>query len=151
MNVQLERRVEERTRELKESEQRFRVIFEQAAVGVAQISSKSGEFVRINQRYCDILGYLQEEMLGRTFQNVTHSDDLPEDLDNMARLLSGEIEKFSMERRYKRKDGSIIWVNLFVSPMWQPGEDPSSHISIIEDITDRKNHRNGKSTSTSPS
>jgi len=138
LNTQLERRVEERTRELQESEQRFRVIFEQAAVGVAQITSRSGEFVRINQRYCDILGYSQDEMLGRTFQEVTHSKNLPEDVNNMDCLLKGEIEKFSMEKHYTRKDGTTIWVNLFVSPMWQPGEEPSYHISVMEDVTERK-------------
>ncbi|GJL53374.1 MAG: hypothetical protein NPIRA02_05060 [Nitrospirales bacterium] len=138
LNTQLERRVEERTRALQESEQRFRVIFEQAAVGVAQMASRSGEFVRINQRYCDILGYSQDEMLGRTFQEVTQSTALPEDVYNMNRLLNGEIENFSMERHYARKDGSTIWVNLFVSPMWQAGEEPSYHISVMEDITERK-------------
>lgn len=123
---------------LRESEKRFRVMFEQAAVGVAQMVSRSGEFVDMNQRYCDILGYSQEEMQRRTFQEITHPDDLQEDLDNMARLLTGQIGLFSMEKRYFRKDGSIVWVNLTVSPMWRPGEEPSYHLAVVEDITERK-------------
>ncbi len=123
---------------LRESEKRFRVIFEQAAVGVAQIVSGTGEFVKINQRYCDIVGYSQEEMQCRTFQEITHPDDLQEDLDNMIRLLNGQVDLFSMEKRYFRKDGMIVWVNLTVSPMWQSGENPSFHIAVVEDITERK-------------
>jgi PAS domain S-box-containing protein len=123
---------------LKESEERFRAIFEQAVVGVAQIVASTGHFVRINQRYCDIVGYTREEMEQRAFQDITHPDDLQPDLNNMMLLLEGKIRKFSMEKRYYRKDGSIVWVNLTVSPMWQVGEQPSFHIAVVEDITDRK-------------
>ena len=89
---------------LRESEQRLRAIFEQAAVGVAQIVSKTGEFVRINQKYCDIVGYSREEMMGRTFQEITHPEDLQPDLENMKELLAGRIRSFSMENRYIRKE-----------------------------------------------
>ncbi len=123
---------------LRESEQRLRTIFEQAAVGVALIDSHSGQFIRINRRYCDMLGYSIEEMSsGRTFQEITHPDDLQADLDNMARLLAGEIREFSLEKRYAHKDGSIVWVNLTVSPTWSPGEEPRYHVAVVEDITER--------------
>ena len=123
---------------LRESEQRFRAIFEQAAVGVGQIVSKTGEFVRINQRYCDIVGYSREEMIGSTFQEITHPEDIQPDLDNMKELIAGRIRNFSMEKRYIRKDGSIVWVNLTVSPMWEAGEEPEYHVAVVEDITLRK-------------
>jgi len=123
---------------LRSSEERFRVMFEQAAVGVAQIVSRTGAFMRINQRYCDIVGYAREEMEKRTFQEITHPDDLQADLDNMQLLLEGRIREYSREKRYCRKDGSIVWVNLTVSPMWQPGGEPSHHIAVVEDITERK-------------
>ena len=130
--------VEKREISLKESEERFRAIFEQAAVGVAQIVSKTGQFLRINQRYCDIVGYTQEEMTSTTFMAITHPDDLQIDLDNMQKLIKGEIHKFSMEKRYYHKDGSVVWVNLTVSSMLNVGEEPDYHIAVVEDITERK-------------
>lgn len=123
---------------LRESEQRFRTIFEQAAVGVAMIETATGRFLRINQRYCDIVGYTAQEMTGMTFQELTHPEDLPGDLDNMAELVAGTIHEFSMEKRYHRKDGEIVWVNLTVSATWHSGEKPENHIAIVEDITKRK-------------
>jgi PAS domain S-box-containing protein len=123
---------------LRESEERFRAIFEQAAVGVAQIITSTGQFLRINQRYCDIVGYTREEMIARTFHEITHPDDLPLDLDNMQRLIEGKLRNFSMEKRYFRKDGSIVWVDLTVSPLWKIGEQPNHHIAVVEDITERK-------------
>jgi len=84
------------------------------------------------------VGYTVEEMTERTFQEITHPDDLQEDLDNMKRLVAGEIREFTMEKRYYQKDDSVVWVNLTVSPTWAPGEEPLYHIAIVEDITDRK-------------
>ncbi len=130
--------VEKREISLKESEERFRVIFEQAAVGVAQIITKTGQFVRINQRYCDIVGYTQDEMTKTTFMEITHPDDLQADLDNMQKLIKGEIREFSIEKRYYHKNGLAVWVNLTVSPMCNVGEEPDYHIAVVEDITERK-------------
>ncbi len=123
---------------LLESEKRFRALFEQAAVGVAQIETPTGRFVRINQRYCEIAGYQAEEMLVLTFQDITHPADLQADLENMRRLTIGEIDEFSMEKRYIHKNGRIVWVNLTVSPMWARGESPDYHIAVVQDITERK-------------
>ncbi len=123
---------------LTESEQRFRAMFEQAAVGVAQTVSRTGRLVRVNQKYCDIVGYTTEEMLGLTYQEITHPDDVEADLDSTRRILAGEMRSFSMEKRYVRKDGAIVWVNLTVSPMWEVGEHPEHHIAVVEDITERK-------------
>jgi len=125
-------------RALLESEQRFRAIFEQAAVGVAQIETQTGRFVRVNQRYCQIVGLEPEEMTTTTFMAITYPDDLQEDLDSVEKLKSGQIRDFTMEKRYFRKDGSIVWVNLTVSPMWDIGEEPTYHIAVVEDITSRK-------------
>jgi PAS domain S-box-containing protein len=123
---------------LQESEGRFRAIFDQAAVGVAQIETKTGRFTRINQRYCDLVGIEAEGMKATTFMAITHPDDLQADLDNMERLKAGEIHEFSIEKRYIRPDDEIVWVNLTVSPMWKVGEQPVHHIAVVEDITDRK-------------
>ena len=125
-------------RALRESEALFRTMFHQAAVGVAQIESLTGQFIRINQKYCDIVGYSRDELERLTFADITHPEDLPADLENMQRLCDGLIREFSVNKRYRRKDGSIVWVNLTVSPMWAVGEDPGYHVAVVRDITDQK-------------
>lgn len=123
---------------LQDSEHRFRTIFEQAAVGVALIQTSTGRFLRINQRYCDIVGYSVQEMTALTFHSITHPDDLPRDLHHMQRLIAGETTQFAMEKRYRRRDGSIVWVNLTVSSTWNRGQRADHHIAVVEDITTRK-------------
>lgn len=86
-----------------------------------------------------MVGYTHDEMTGdKTFQEITHPDDLQMDLDYMERLLAGEINHFTMEKRYYHKDGSIVWVNLTVSPIKKPDTEKRHHIAVVEDITDRK-------------
>ncbi len=123
---------------LPESERIFRALFAQSAVGVAKVDTRSGRFVRVNQRYCDIVGLSAQEMTAATFMGITHPDDLQADLDDMHRLVSGEIRCFSMEKRYLHRDGSVVWVCLTVSPLWAPGEEPDFHLAMVEDITARK-------------
>jgi diguanylate cyclase (GGDEF)-like protein/PAS domain S-box-containing protein len=125
-------------RALRESEWRFRTIFEHAAVGVALVESRTGRMVRVNQKYCDILGCTAEDALARTERDITPADDLPADEQAMARLLAGEIPSYVLEKRYQRKDGTIVWVRLTVSAMWAPGEKAGFHIAVAEDITERK-------------
>src|ERR687897_336807 len=80
--------------ELRESEERFRGTFEQATVGIAHVAT-DGHWLRVNRRLCDIVGYEKEELLGLTFQDITHPDDLETDLEGARRLLAGEIETYS--------------------------------------------------------
>jgi two-component system cell cycle sensor histidine kinase/response regulator CckA len=123
---------------LKESEERFRALFEQAAVGVAQIETETGRFLRINQRYCEIVGYTSQEMQNFSFHDITHPEDLQADLDNVKLLIEGKTREFSMEKRYYHKNGSIVWVNLTLSPLWVTGEKTDYHIAVVQDITERK-------------
>ena len=125
---------------LRESEERFRAVFEQAAVGVALLETRTGRFVRINQAYCDFLGYSQAEMLQKRFQDVTYPDDTQANVDNNARLVDSQIRSFSMEKRYVCKDGTVVWGRLTASSLWKPGETPETyfHIAVVEDITERK-------------
>jgi PAS domain S-box-containing protein len=123
--------------ELRESEERFRRTFEQAAVGIAHVAT-DGHWLRVNRRLCDIVGYEKEELLGLTFQDLTHPDDLETDLEGARRLLAGEIETYSREKRYFRKDGSIVWIYLTVSLVRSPLGEPRYFISVTEDITERK-------------
>jgi two-component system sensor histidine kinase/response regulator len=120
-----------------ESEARFVVTFEQAAVGIAQVAI-DGRWIRVNRKLCAIVGYSEAELLACTFQDITHPDDLDADLELVARVLAGELETFSMHKRYLRKGGSTIWVNLTVSLARKPDGSPDYFISVIEDIQARK-------------
>jgi len=124
---------------LRESEKRFRTIFDQAPLGIAVIESTSGRFRRINKTYCDIVAYSNEELLARTFMDITHPDDLQADMDNMTHLMEGQTTGFKMEKRYIRKDNSIVWVNLTCVPLWlEEKKERRFHIAMVEDITERK-------------
>ena len=122
---------------LHESEERFRAIFELAAVGVAQVA-KDGGWLDVNQRLCDIVGYTREELLGRTFQDITHPDDLDADLAYVRQMLAGEISTYAMEKRYIRKGGGIVWIALTVSLVRETSGAPKYFISVVENITERK-------------
>jgi PAS domain S-box-containing protein len=123
---------------LRESERKFRAVFEQAAVGVAVLETPTGRFLDVNQKMCAINGLSREEMLKTNFMELTHPDDLQEDLNYMKRLVEGEISSFTMEKRNIRRDGTICWVNLTVSPLWHPGEPPERHVAVLQDITGRR-------------
>ncbi|MEN6317374.1 MAG: PAS domain S-box protein [Syntrophaceae bacterium] len=122
---------------LRESEGRFRSTFEQAAVGIAHVSAE-GDFIRVNQRFCDIVGYSREEMLKLTFQDITHPDDLERDLHYVQQVLKGAIETYSMEKRYIHKDGFLVWVNLTVALVRKLTGEPDYFISAVENISKRK-------------
>lgn len=119
------------------SERRFLVTFEQAPVGVGHIGP-DGQFVRVNQKYCEILGYTHEELLGLTFQDITYPEDLPADLELYTRLNAKEIPSYTREKRSIRKDGSLVWVNRSVSIVWDETGQFDYAIVIAEDITQKK-------------
>ncbi len=122
---------------LRDSEARFRAIFENAAVGIARVAP-DGHWLEVNQRLCDIVGYTREELMTKTFSDITHPDDLDADWNHARRLLAGEIENYSMEKRYYRKDGSVVWGNLTVSLVRKADGSPDYFVSVIEDISARK-------------
>ena len=122
----------------RQSEERFRALFNQAAVGVAQVDSHTGIIQRINQRYCDIIGYSPEELEGRSLREISHPDDQPAGFAQMERLRAGDIAEFRIEKRYFHKNGREVWVDLTVTPMWSQGSNPDYHIAMVQDITARK-------------
>lgn len=129
------KRMEER---LQKSERRFRGLVEQAAVGVAEIVMATGQFITVNNRLCEMVGRTEEELMATTFQAITHQEDLHLHEGKTQMMLAGEIGHYSLEKRYLRKDGEIIWVNITVSPLWKPGEPPGRNMIVVENITDRK-------------
>jgi PAS domain S-box-containing protein len=122
---------------LRESEDRFHSTFDQAAVGIAHVGI-AGEWLLVNQKVCDILGYTSDELLQMTFQDVTHSDDLEADLANVRTLLAGELSNYVMKKRYVRKDGALIWIQLTVSLTRDRLGFPKYFISVLEDISERQ-------------
>ncbi len=123
--------------EIKESEEIFRVTFEQAAVGMAHVSILS-RWLKVNEKLCQMLGYTEEEMLRLGFQEVTHPDDLDADFEQFNRALLGELRSYSVEKRYVRKDGGLIWVNQTLSVVREPSGRLVHFSCIVEDITGRK-------------
>ncbi|CAN1209782.1 hypothetical protein TUMEXPCC7403_06125 [Tumidithrix helvetica PCC 7403] len=122
---------------LQQSEERFRATFEQAAVGIGQ-TDLNGQFVKLNQKFCDILGYQEAELFNKTFEEITHPDDIALDRENVRKLLTGESKAFFIEKRYIHKDSRIIWVNLNVSLINNLNGEPEYFIGVVQDISDRK-------------
>jgi len=123
--------------ELDESETRFRVTFEQAAVGLALVAP-DGSWLRVNGKLCGIVGYSPEELVELRFQDITHPEHLDSDLVQMRRVLAGTIDSYTLEKQYLRKGGEPVWVNLTVALVRKPDGTPDYFISVVEDIQQRK-------------
>jgi PAS domain S-box-containing protein len=122
---------------LRESEERFRLTIDEAPIGMALVAL-DGRFVRVNRVLCDLTGYPAEELERLKFQDITHPDDVDADVALAGRLKEGEIPRYHMEKRYIRKDGRIVTINLSVSLLRDSRGSPLYFISQIEDITARK-------------
>ena len=122
---------------LRESEERFRLTFELAASGIAHVGL-DGRFLRVNPRLCEILGYAREEIVGRSVKELSHPDD--RDLTDAERLRvrRGEIDAARFEKRYLRKDGSTVWVDLAIALVRDAAGEPAYEIAIFDDISERK-------------
>ena len=122
---------------LRTSEARFEGTFDQAAMGIALVAP-DGRWLRVNNKLCSIVGYTQEEMLTKTFQDITHPDDLGTDLHQVQRMLANQIDTYALEKRYLRKGGGTVWVNLTVALVRKPDATPDFFISVVEDVSARK-------------
>ena len=123
--------------DLRESEERFRAIFEQAALGISKISL-SGNFLRVNPGLCKILGYAESELLQMNFNDITYPEDLDLHLEPIQELLTGKISNFSLEKRLICKKQLLRWVNVTVSLVRDIEDNPDYFITAIEDISERK-------------
>ena len=128
----------ERERKLRESEQEYRATFEVAAVGKAQADPKTGRFLRVNRKLCQITGYSAEELLSMTFPQLTHPAEREADLKKFKRLVTGEAAEYAVEKRYLHKDGRVVWVSVNATLIRDEQGRPQRTIAVIHDITARK-------------
>jgi len=123
--------------EVRRAEAEFSSAFEFAPIGMALLDPH-GAFQRVNKSYCQLLGYSREELLQRTFRDITHPDDLALSLGQRQRLLAGKIEAYQLEKRYLTKGGATVWVNLSVSLVSQPDGSPRHSVAQVIDITESR-------------
>ncbi|MGB0681251.1 MAG: PAS domain S-box protein [Magnetovibrionaceae bacterium] len=128
--------IKDQERQLRQSEERFRQAFENAGHGMSLVSL-DGRFQQVNDALCQITGYDRQELLQKTFMELTHPDDLETDLAQMERLLKGEISSFAIQKRYFHKDGHIVHILLSLSLVRDQDGDPIHTVSQIQDITAR--------------
>lgn len=136
-NWYLRKQVRLRTADVIDREKQFRATFEQAAVGISHVSL-DGQFLRINKKFCDIVGYSHDEMLAMTFQDITHADELEENLQYVNELLSGKKHTISIDKRYIRKDDAAVWVNLTSTVVRGENDQPDYFVTVVKDISEQK-------------
>ena len=111
--------------------------FEQAGVGIVLVGA-DGRWLWVNQTLCDIVGYRHDEMMGLTFRDITHPDDLDADLGQARQLMAGEIATYTTQKRYVCKDRSLVCIKATVSLVRTPPGQPDYFIAVVEDITRRR-------------
>ncbi len=136
---ELRERMETAYSDLQIQKEQFQGAFEKTAIGMALVSTE-GEFMKVNDSLCDMLGYEREELTSHKFQEITHPDDLEKDLGQLNQLLEGKIESYTMEKRYYHKKGDVIWAILSVSLVRDADENPLHFVSQVQDITERKEY-----------
>jgi PAS domain S-box-containing protein len=122
---------------LKKSEEQMRLFFERQLVGMAITSTEKG-WLQVNDRLCRMLGYSRDELFHLTWAELTYPDDLAPDVAQFNRLLAGEIDEYSMEKRFIRKDGTIVYTNLSIGCVRKADGSVDYVLALLEDITERK-------------
>lgn len=122
---------------LRESEERFYHAFQYAPIGMA-LASPEGRYIKVNRAFCRLTGYSPKELLAKSFQDITHPEDLKEDLANVQRMIERKASSFQMEKRYIHKDGHAIWILLSVSSILNDDKTVKHFVSHVVDISSRK-------------
>ncbi|MEN6485203.1 MAG: PAS domain S-box protein, partial [Syntrophobacteraceae bacterium] len=124
--------------DLRESESRLKAMFEMASIGVAQADPMTGQWLHVNQKLCEITGYSAEEMLQLRVPEITHPDDREKDWEAFQDVVAGRLKSYRIEKRYIRKDGVIIWVNVNMTVIRDSMGTPTRTMAAIEDVSERK-------------
>jgi PAS domain S-box-containing protein len=139
-NKELQSEINERKQtgeELRQSEARFRSIFEDSPIGIATVD-KNLKFLKVNKAFCEMLGYREEELANLTISDITHPEDLEKSITLSTSLVSGKTTGYNLEKRYVRKDGQIFWGRLTTSIVHNPKSKSLYAIGMVVDITERK-------------
>jgi PAS domain S-box-containing protein len=140
-NVVVSRDITERKRALealRESETRFRAVYERSPVGISLVDSRTGQFLQANPKFCEITGRVEEELLRTDADSITHPDDIAVGRERRRQLADAEVAAYELEKRYLRPDGSVRWARISVVPMWRLGEALRWQMALVEDITERR-------------
>lgn len=121
-----------------QSEQRFKTMFSEAPIGIGLTDAHTFVYLNVNQYFAEMVGYSTEELLTMTWVEITHPEDVDLDKTHMIELNEGKIDTFEIEKRYLRKDGTIIWVNMKVVPVTLGETERPCVLSMVEDITEQK-------------
>jgi PAS domain S-box-containing protein len=124
---------------LQENEERFRKIFTEGPLGMAVVNLNY-QFIQVNERLCQMVGYTEDELMTLTFPDISHPDDIESDTHLAKQLHQGEIPYYNLEKRYVKKNQEIVWINLTACLVRDEEQDPLYYLAIIEDISDRKHY-----------
>ncbi len=123
---------------LERSERRFRTVYERSPIGICIVDTKTGQFLQVNQKFCEIAGRTEEDLAGRSFCSITHPDDFAESRELGLRMAAGDIDHYEVVKRYVRPDGSARWVQVAVVRLRDGGEHHTPGMGIVQDITERR-------------
>ena len=124
-------------RQLREAEERFRSAFDNTPMGMALVSIE-GRYTQVNRAFCELLGYSEEELLSKTYMDLTYSEDYEISTAYARRLDSGELDNYTLEKRYVHAEGYPVWVSLSISLVKGPDDNPLYYVSQIQNIEERK-------------
>ena len=139
--VSISRDITERKRieeALRESETRFRAVYERSPVGIALVDSSTGKFLQVNPKFCEITGRSEEELVLTDVGSITHPDDIGQTSEFLQQMAEQKLANYELEKRYVRPDGSVRWVRILAVPMWSKGEKRRWLMGLVQDITERR-------------
>jgi PAS domain S-box-containing protein len=125
-------------RALRESELRLRAVYERSPLGIALVDSRTGRFLQVNPKFCEIASRRETELLQIDVASITHPDDVAHGSEYLEQLAEEKLASYEMEKRYLRPDGSVRWVRILVVPMWDKGETRRWHMALVQDVTERR-------------
>ncbi len=123
---------------LHESELRFRTVYERSPIGIALVETRTGRFLQVNPKFCEIAGREEKELLARNLESISHPDDMELTREKLRQLAEEDLAEYAIQKRYVRPDGAVRWVRVMAVPMWAKGEKARWHLGLVEDISERK-------------